>query len=118
MPSNTDNYPKKMEQQPQTPKPKRKYRKRKASEISLPSESLPTPTIKSNSPRNMTEQEILVEVDKVAIWNCIVQGLAASGELSPETLGAKGGAERVKTLAVHAAGLAKVFHAEYVKANG
>jgi hypothetical protein len=66
----------------------------------------------------MIDKEILVEMYKIGVWNSIVQGLAASGELSPETLGTKGGAERVKTLAVHAAGLAKIFHAEYVKANG
>ena len=51
-------------------------------------------------------------------WIAIVQGIASSGELSPESLGANGGADRVRTLSVHAAGLAKVFHAEYVKANG
>jgi len=52
-----------------------------------------------------------------ATWIAIVQGLAASGELSPESLGSNGGADRVRTLAVHAAGLSKVFHAEFVKAN-
>jgi len=51
-------------------------------------------------------------------WLSIIQGFAASGELSPETLGQNGGKDRVLTLAVHAAGLAKVFHAEFVKANG
>jgi len=51
-------------------------------------------------------------------WLAILSGLAANGELSPETLGAKGGVDRVKVLATHAAGLAKVFHAEFVKANG
>jgi len=51
-------------------------------------------------------------------WLSIVKGLAASGELSPEALGSNGGADRVRILAVHAAGLAKVFHAEYLKANG
>ena len=50
-------------------------------------------------------------------WLAILSGLAANGELSPETLGAKGGVDRVKVLATHAAGLAKVFHAEFVKAN-
>jgi hypothetical protein len=53
-----------------------------------------------------------------ATWVAIVQGLAASGELSPEILATRGGSERVKTLAVHAAGLAKAFHSAYVKANG
>lgn len=51
-------------------------------------------------------------------WLAILSGLAASGELSPETLGTKGGVDRVKVLATHAAGLAKVFHKEYTKANG
>jgi hypothetical protein len=51
-------------------------------------------------------------------WLAILSGLAASGELSPETLGAKGGVDRVKVLATHAAGLARVFHSEYIKANG
>jgi len=51
-------------------------------------------------------------------WLAILSGLAASGELSPETLGAKGGVDRVKVLATHSAGLARVFHSEYIKANG
>ena len=50
-------------------------------------------------------------------WLAILSGLASSGELNPETLGQKGGADRVKILATHAAGLAKVFHAEFVKVN-
>ena len=50
-------------------------------------------------------------------WIAIVQGLAASGELSPESLGQKGGSDRVRTLAVHAANLAGHFHAAYRKAS-
>jgi len=53
--------------------------------------------------------------DKAGVWIAIVEGIAASGELSPETLGEKGGLQRVKTLAVHAAGLAEEFHAAFVK---
>ena len=43
-------------------------------------------------------------------WLAILSGLASSGELNPETLGQKGGADRVKVLAVHAKGLATAFH--------
>jgi len=52
---------------------------------------------------------------KEAAWTAVITGLAASGELSPERLGQEGGIERVKTLAVHAAGLAEEFHAAFVK---
>ena len=52
-----------------------------------------------------------------ATWLAIVQGLAASGELTPETLAQKGGADRVKTLAIHAANLAGHFHAAYSKTS-
>lgn len=52
---------------------------------------------------------------KEAAWTAIITGLAANGELSPERLGQSGGIERVKTLAVHAAGLAEEFHAAFVK---
>jgi hypothetical protein len=51
-------------------------------------------------------------------WLAILSGLASSGELNPETLAQKGGADRVKVLAVHAKGLATVFHKEYTKVNG
>jgi len=60
----------------------------------------------------------IVEMEKQSAWEAIISGLAASGELSPETLAQKGGSERVKILAVHAAGLANAFHSAYVKANG
>lgn len=63
-------------------------------------------------------EDLVGEDQKDAAWLAIVQGLAASGELTPETLAQKGGADRVKTLAIHAAGLARVFHSEYIKANG
>jgi len=52
---------------------------------------------------------------KEAAWTAVITGLAASGELSPERLGQEGGIERVKTLAIHAAGLAEEFHAAFVK---
>jgi hypothetical protein len=61
--------------------------------------------------------EAFGDLDKSSAWVAILTGLAASGELSPETLGQKGGLDRVKTLAVHAANLSKVFHSEFVKAN-
>lgn len=60
----------------------------------------------------------VADIEKQAAWEAIISGLASSGELSPETLAQKGGADRVKVLAVHAAGLAKAFHSAYVKANG
>jgi len=50
-------------------------------------------------------------------WVAIVQGLAASGELSPEKLQEKNGPERIKVLATHAAYLAKNFHNAYRKVN-
>ena len=52
---------------------------------------------------------------KEAAWTAVITGLAASGELSPEALGPKGGIDRVKILAAHAAGLAEEFHAAFVK---
>jgi len=58
------------------------------------------------------------DMQKEAAWEAIISGLSASGELSPEMLGKKGGLDRVSVLAIHAAGLAKVFHVEFVKANG
>ena len=63
-------------------------------------------------------EDLVGDDQKDSAWLAIVQGLAASGELSPESLGQKGGSDRVKVLAVHAAGLARVFHLEYIKANG
>lgn len=61
--------------------------------------------------------EIAAPFDKSAAWTAIIQGFAANGELSPETLGKKGGDLRVRNLAIHAANLAANFHAEYVRAN-
>jgi hypothetical protein len=62
--------------------------------------------------------DVIAGIEKQAAWEAIITGLAASGELSPETLGQKGGIDRVKVLATHAAGLAQAFHSAYVKANG
>jgi hypothetical protein len=59
----------------------------------------------------------IAEMEKQSAWEAIISGLAASGELSPETLAQKGGSERVKILAVHAANLAGHFHAAYSKAS-
>jgi hypothetical protein len=70
----------------------------------------------------MSELEVPAEIaapfDKSAAWTAIIQGFAANGELSPETLAKKGGDVRVRNLAIHAANLASNFHAEFVKANG
>lgn len=62
--------------------------------------------------------DFVADIEKQAAWEAIITGFAASGELSPEALGQKGGVDRVKVLATHAAGLAKAFHSAYVKANG
>jgi hypothetical protein len=58
------------------------------------------------------------DIERQAAWEAIITGLAASGELSPENLGVRGGEDRVKVLATHAAFLAKNFHNAYVKLNG
>jgi hypothetical protein len=58
------------------------------------------------------------DMDKSLAWCAIITGLAASGELSPETLAEKGGDTRVRTLCVHAANLVSHFHSEFVRANG
>ena len=62
-------------------------------------------------------EDLVGDDQKDSAWLAIVQGLAASGELTPETLAQKGGADRVKTLAIHAANLAGHFHAAYRKAS-
>jgi len=73
--------------------------------------------MESDSAKSMSNDiELIFESkDKAGVWISIVEGLAASGELSPEILGEKGGLQRVKTLAVHAAGLAEEFHSAFVK---
>jgi len=63
-------------------------------------------------------KEALSDLQRESAWTAIIQGLAASGELSPEKLAEKGGDVRVRTLCVHAANLAANFHAEFVRANG
>jgi len=52
-----------------------------------------------------------------SIYEAIVQGFVANGELSPEKLAEKGGDIRVRTLCVHAVNLAKRFHSEFEKVN-
>jgi len=73
--------------------------------------------MESDSAKSMSkESKFAMELlTRESAWSSIITGLAASGELSPETLGEKGGLQRVKTLAVHAAGLAEEFHSEFVK---
>ena len=65
-----------------------------------------------------TKVDVVSDIDKSAAWCAILTGLASSGELSPEALAEKGGATRVRTLAVHAANLVSHFHSEFVRANG
>jgi hypothetical protein len=65
-----------------------------------------------------SKADFVGDIERQSAWEAIITGLAASGELSPETLGAKGGEDRVKVLATHAAYLAKNFQNAYTKANG
>jgi hypothetical protein len=65
-----------------------------------------------------SKADIVSDMDKSTAWCAILTGLAASGELSPETLAEKGGDIRVRTLAVHAANLVSHFHSEFLRANG
>lgn len=95
-------------QQPQ--KQKRKYQRKR--DLNLKSSPLPQSNQELNLPRPMEK------TSKVEAWCAIINGFAASGELSPEELMEKGGDIRVRTLAVHAANLVNHFHSEFVKANG
>ena len=73
--------------------------------------------MESDSAKSMSkESKFAMELlTRESAWCSIITGLAASGELSPETLGARGGLQRVRTLAVHVAGLAEEFHAAFLK---
>jgi hypothetical protein len=65
-----------------------------------------------------SKDDFVGDIERQSAWEAIITGLASSGELSPEKLQEKGGDERVKLLALHAAYLAKNFHNAYVKVNG